>query len=123
VVDQADVLVANNWPSLDAFASSVKKGGLILYDSLAGQFQPPEGVKAISVPATQIASEKDAAQAANAAMFGALIQAGNLGLPKEAYGNAFQVTFAKKPKLIPLNLEILEAGAQAVRVLERAAKR
>jgi 2-oxoisovalerate ferredoxin oxidoreductase beta subunit len=74
---------------------------------LAGQFQPPEGVKAISVPATQIASEKDAAQAANTAMFGALIQAGNL---EEAYGNAFQVTFAKKHKLIPLNLEILEAG-------------
>jgi len=56
-------------------------------------------------------------------MFGALMQAGNLGLPKEAYGNAFQVTFTKKPKLIPRNLEILEAGAQAVRVLEKAAKR
>ncbi len=121
VVDQPDVLVAFNRPSLDKFASSVKKGGLILYDSLAGQFQPPEGVKAISVPATQIASEKGAAQAANTAMFGALMQAGNLGLPKEAYGNAFKVTFAKKPKLIPLNLEILEAGAQAVRVLEMVA--
>jgi 2-oxoisovalerate ferredoxin oxidoreductase beta subunit len=123
VVDQQDVLVAFNRPSLDKFASSVKKGGLILYDSLAGQFQPPEGVKAISVPATQIASEKGAAQAANTAMFGALMQAGNLGLPKEAYGNAFQVTFAKKPKLIPLNLEILEAGAQAVRVLEMVARK
>jgi 2-oxoisovalerate ferredoxin oxidoreductase beta subunit len=123
VVDQQDVLVAFNRPSLDKFASSVKKGGLILYDSLSGQFQPPEGVKAISVPATQIASEKGAAQAANTAMFGALMQAGNLGLPKEAYGNAFQVTFAKKPKLIPLNLEILEAGAHVVRVLEMVAKK
>jgi 2-oxoisovalerate ferredoxin oxidoreductase beta subunit len=123
VVDQPDVPVAFNRPSLDKFASSVKKGGLILYDSLAGQFQPLEGVKAISVPATQIASEKGAAQAANTAMFGALMQAGNLGLPKEAYGNAFQVTFAKKPKLIPLNLEILEAGAQAVKVLEMVAGR
>jgi 2-oxoisovalerate ferredoxin oxidoreductase beta subunit len=123
VVDQPDVLVAFNRPSLDKFASSVKKSGLILYDSLAGQFQTPEGVKAISVPATQIASEKGAAQAANTAMFGALMQAGNLGLPKEAYGNAFKVTFAKKPKLIPLNLEILEAGAQAVRVLEMVARK
>jgi len=34
-------------------------------------------------------------------MFGALMQAGNLGLPREAYGDAFSVTFAKKPKLIP----------------------
>jgi 2-oxoisovalerate ferredoxin oxidoreductase beta subunit len=56
-------------------------------------------------------------------MFGALMQTGNLGLPKEAYGNAFKVTFAKKPKLIPLNLEILEAGAQAVKVLEMVTKR
>jgi 2-oxoisovalerate ferredoxin oxidoreductase beta subunit len=110
VVDQAGCVGAFNRPSLDKFAPSVKKGGLILYDSLAGQFQPPDGVKAISVPATQIASEKGAAQAANTAMFGALMQAGNLRLPKEAYGNAFHVAFAKKPKLIPLNLEIMKAG-------------
>jgi len=56
-------------------------------------------------------------------MFGALMQAGNLGLPKEAYGDAFRVTFAKKPRLIPKNLEILEAGAGAVRVLEMAARK
>ena len=123
VVDHPDVLVAFNRPSLDKFAPTVKKGGVIFYDSLAGQFQPPEGVKAISVPATQIATEKSATQAANTAMFGALMQAGNLGLPREAYGNAFRVTFAKKPKLIPLNLQILEAGAEAVKVLEMVARK
>lgn len=123
VVDHPDVLVAFNRPSLDKFASSVKRGGLIIYDSLAGEFQPQEGVKAISVPATQIAIDKGAHQAANTAMFGALMEAGGLGLPREAYGNAFKVTFAKKPKLIPLNLEILEAGAQAVRVLEMVARK
>jgi 2-oxoisovalerate ferredoxin oxidoreductase beta subunit len=123
VVDHPDALVAFNRPSLDKFASTVKKGGVILFDSLAGPFQPPEGVKAISVPATQIATEKGAAQAANTAMFGALMQAGNLGLPREAYGNAFRVTFAKKPKLIPLNLQILEAGAEAVKVLEMVARK
>jgi 2-oxoisovalerate ferredoxin oxidoreductase beta subunit len=51
-------------------------------------------------------------------MFGALMQAGALGLPREAYGNAFRVTFARMPGLIAKNLEILEAGAQAARVLE-----
>lgn len=123
VIDHPDVLVAFNRPSLDKFAPLVKEGGLILFDSLAGEFKPPEGVRAISVPATQIATEKGAQQAANTAMFGALMQAGNLGLPREAYSNAFKVTFAKKPKLIPLNLEILEAGAQAVKVLEMIARR
>ena len=80
-------------------------------------------MKVISVPATQIATDKGAHQAANTAMFGALMQAGNLGLPREAYGNAFRVTFAKKPKLIPKNLDILEAGAQAVKLLEMASKK
>jgi 2-oxoisovalerate ferredoxin oxidoreductase beta subunit len=123
VIDHPDVLVAFNRPSLEKFAPMVKKGGIILYDSLAGQFEAPQGVKAISVPATQIAAEKGVQQAANTAMFGALKQAGNLGLPREAYGNAFKVTFAKKPKLIPKNLEIMEAGAEAVKVLEMVAGR
>ena len=80
-------------------------------------------MKVISVPATEISMEQRAIQAANTAMFGALMQAGNLGLPREAYGDAFRVTFAKKPRLIPKNLEILEAGAAAVRVLEMAARK
>ena len=91
---------------------------------LPGRAVPgPEGVKVISVPATEIATEHGAIQAANTAMFGALMQAGNLGLPREAYCDAFRVTFAKKPRLIPKNLEILEAGAGAVRVLEMAARK
>lgn len=123
VVDHPDVLVAFNRPSLEKFAPTVKKGGVILYDSLIGQFQAQEGVRAISVPATGIATERGTPQAANTAMLGALMQAGKLGLPHEAYGNAFRETFAKKPKLITKNLDILEAGAQAARVLEMAAKK
>jgi 2-oxoisovalerate ferredoxin oxidoreductase beta subunit len=56
-------------------------------------------------------------------MFGALMQAGGLGLPREAYADAFRVTFAGKPKLIPKNLDILEAGAQTVKLLEMAARK
>lgn len=115
VVDHPDVLVAFNRPSLEKFASDVRKGGLILYDALAGSFKPPEGVAALPVPATEIALSRGVEQAANTAMFGALMELGNLGLPREAFGGAFKRTFAKKPKLIPLNLEILEEGAKSVR--------
>jgi len=115
VVDRPDVLVAFNRPSLEKFAADVPKGGLILYDALAGAFEPPEGVTAIPVPATEIALSRGVEQATNTAMFGALMERGNLGLPREAFGGAFERTFAKKPKLIPLNLEILEAGAMSVR--------
>ena len=51
------------------------------------------------------------------------MQAGGLGLPREAYADAFWVTFAGKPKLIPKNLDILEAGAQTVKLLEMAARK
>jgi len=115
VVDNPDVLVAFNRPSLEKFAADVKKGGLILYDALAGAFEAPEGVLAIPVPATEIALSRGVEQATNTAMFGALMERGDLGLPREAFGGAFKRTFAKKPKLIPLNLEILEAGARSVR--------
>jgi hypothetical protein len=33
----------------------------------------------------------------------------------EAFSGALERTFAKKPKLLPLNIEILEAGAKSVR--------
>jgi hypothetical protein len=39
-------------------------------------------------------------------------------LPRDAYGNAFKVTFAKKPKLIPLNLAMLDEGAKAARLAD-----
>jgi 2-oxoisovalerate ferredoxin oxidoreductase beta subunit len=115
VVDEPDVLVAFNRPSLEKFAADVREGGLILYESLAGPFEPPEGVRAVAVPATDIALSRGVEQAVNTAMFGALMELGNLGLPREAFGGAFERTFAKKPKLIPLNLEILEEGAKSVR--------
>ena len=72
---------------------------------MVGQFQGTKEGKVISVPAT----EHWAIQAANTSMLGATDAAGNLGLLREAYGDAFRVTFAKKPRLIPKNLEILEA--------------
>ncbi|MCJ7443504.1 MAG: 2-oxoacid:acceptor oxidoreductase family protein [Methanotrichaceae archaeon] len=115
VVDQPDVLVAFNKPSLEKFGPSIKKGGIIIYDSQAGHYKAPEGVIVISIPAAKIATDMGVQQAANTAMFGALMETGNLGLSREAYSNAFKVTFAKKPQLIPLNLAILDAGAEAAR--------
>jgi 2-oxoisovalerate ferredoxin oxidoreductase beta subunit len=50
------------------------------------------------------------------------METGALGLPEEAYRHALEQGFAKKPKLIPLNLEILKAGAEAARVLLMVAR-
>jgi len=115
VVDEIDILVAFNRPSLEKFSSSVRE--LILYDMLAGEFQG--SVRSIPVAATEIATQKGAQQAANTAMLGALMATGRLGLPEDSYVGAIKDAFSKKPKLVPLNLEIFRAGADWVRKMDR----
>ena len=101
MVDHPDVLVAFNRPSLEKFAPAVKKGGVIIYDSMAGQFQGPEGVKVISVPATEIATEHGAIQAAKTGHVRGAGEAGNLGLPKEACSDAFKVELRQEAHADP----------------------
>ncbi|MGB9902960.1 2-oxoacid:acceptor oxidoreductase family protein [Methanothrix sp.] len=115
VVDEIDLLVAFNRPSLEKFSSSVRE--LILYDMLAGDFQG--SIRSIPVPATEIATQKGAQQAANTAMLGALMASGRLGLPEDSFVGAIKDAFSKKPKLVPLNLEIFRAGADWVRKMVR----
>ena len=112
VVYESDILVAINLPSLEKFASDVKQGGIILYDATVGDFEAPEGVRAIKVPATQIAKEGGSERAANTAIIGVLMQLGVTGLDVEDYMEAIEETFAAKQKLIPLNQQILKEGAK-----------
>lgn len=112
VVYNYDVLVALNRPSLEKFAEKVKKGGTILYEEDIGEFEAPEGVTVISVPAVRIAREHGVAKAANTAMLGVIMTLTEGELSKDDFKDAVKHTFAKKPKLVPVNLEILEAGAQ-----------
>lgn len=112
VVYHSDVLVALNQPSLEKFAGDVKEGGLILYDDTIGEFEAPEGVRAIAVPAMQIAKDAGSVKAANTVMLGVLMAQGDTRLPEKVFREAIEDTFASKPKLIPMNLDILEAGAK-----------
>jgi 2-oxoisovalerate ferredoxin oxidoreductase beta subunit len=112
VVYESDVLVAMNRPSLERFAGDVKEGGLILYDSSIGDFDAPEGVTVLSVPAVEIAGKAGSEKAANTVMLGVLMQAGVTGLDRDDYMEAIGENFASRPKLIEINRQILEAGAE-----------
>ena len=115
VVNEPDLLMAMNQPSFERFADTVKAGGTILYDSAIGEMPAPPGVRAISVPAFALAEQAGSGQAANTIMFGVMMELGLAGLPTEAFELALAENFAKKPKLVPLNLDILRAGAAWVR--------
>jgi len=110
VVYKSDILVALNKPSLEEFACGVKKDGTILYDEEIGDFKPPEGVNAVGVPALKIAKKHGVGKAANTVMLGVLMEISD-DLSPEVFKSAISQTFAKKPHLISLNLEVLESGA------------
>ena len=112
VVYRPDVLVAMNQPSLERFVGDVKPGGLILYDATIGTIAAPPGVRAEPVPALQLATEGGSARAANTVMFGVLMALGVTAVPAEAFRLAVEESFADKPKLVPLNLDVLDRAAR-----------
>ncbi len=115
VANSLDLLVALNEPSLEKFSHQVKKGGTILYNSDLGEYEGPKGVNTISVPALRIAKKFGMVKALNTVMLGVVMAMTSTGLSREDFRHAIQYTFAKKPKLADLNLDILEAGADWAR--------
>jgi 2-oxoisovalerate ferredoxin oxidoreductase beta subunit len=111
-IQQPDILIAFNQPSLEEFAGEVPRGGVIIYDSTSGEFNAPEGVKKIGVPAMKIAKSMGVKRAANTVMLGVLMHLNSTEMSENAFKEAIKHTFAAKPKLIDINLQILEAGAE-----------
>ena len=104
-----------NKPSMEKFAIRVREGGIIIYESSIGEFETPEGLRTLAIPARKIAKEHGVKRAANTAMLGVIMELGLTGLPKHVFTEAVEHTFRRKPKLVPANLEILEAGAKWAR--------
>ncbi len=115
VVYNPDLLVAMNRPSLEKFKHDVRPGGVIMYDAIMGEVDIPEGVKGVAVPAQQLADEAGNERGANTIMFGVMLALGITGLPESAFKDALAAAFAKKPKLIPINVAVLDHAARWVR--------
>lgn len=117
VVAECDVLLALNKPALEKFKEEVKEKGLIIYDSRAGEYKTDKKIKVVSVPAMDIATSCGNPKAMNTAILGVLMEIGkdmNI-LSKDAYYQGIKEIFDSKPKLIDLNIEVLEAGAKWMR--------
>jgi 2-oxoisovalerate ferredoxin oxidoreductase beta subunit len=115
-VDKPDVLVAMNQPSLEKFAPTVKDGGVIIYDAqIPVEFDLPKNVTVYAFPAAEIATSGGVPKAANTALLGALLALDLIGLPEDGVLTALKESFAKKPKLIPKNMEIVAAAKVWVR--------
>jgi 2-oxoglutarate ferredoxin oxidoreductase subunit gamma len=106
-------LVAMNRPSLEKFAPSVKKGGVIFINaSIIPIGSGRSDVDELRVPIIELAKELGSVKAANIVALAAFVARSRI-VGFEALTEAVKDKFAEKPKLIPLNLKALEAGRKA----------
>jgi 2-oxoglutarate ferredoxin oxidoreductase subunit gamma len=108
-------LVAMNGPSLEKFAPSVKKGGIIFINSSLINFgSGRDDVDELKVPVMEIAKEAGNVRAANIVCLSAFVARSGV-VSMETLRHCIRQEFGKKPKLIPLNMKAVEAGEQAAR--------
>ena len=107
-----DIRVAMNLPSLDRYEASVKKGGMIFYDSsLIERPLNRTDVKAYAIPATRLAGENGFPTLGNMILVGKILSA--LGEFDEETVNATlaKVISAKRADMLEVNRKALELGA------------
>lgn len=109
------VLVAFNAPSLEKFASSVRPGGIVIYDSsvISKAPQVAEGVTVHPVPFAAIAQKLGAVVVKNVVALGALQEAAKL-LDEATFLGELARSLRHKTGLIPVNEAAFRWGVRAV---------
>jgi 2-oxoglutarate ferredoxin oxidoreductase subunit gamma len=108
-------LVAMNRPSLEKFAPVVKPGGVVLINSsLIPIRSGRDDVDEIAIPVNDIAIEAGSVRSANIVALSAFVARSGI-LPIENLRESVKNEFARKAKLIPLNMDAIDRGVQAAR--------
>ncbi len=115
-VDHPELLVVMNQAACAKHLPTVRKGGLAIIDATVRLSEElPEGVRIVQIPAIDIASAAGIPKAANVAMLGALIALEATGVPEQLLREALERSFAKKPKLVAPNLQVLQSAIEYCR--------
>ena len=122
IVEEPDLLVVMNIPSMD-YVPMLKEGGtLVVNSSLVKGAKAPGGIRLVEVPATELAAGlkslgpeggRDTSIAGNSVMFGAYLAltGENLGAEERTVKEVFQHFFTgRKAAYVPLNLEAVRTG-------------
>ena len=115
-VEDADVVVAMNKPSLAVFEKSVVPGGLLIYNSSLIDVQPTRtDIRVAAIPANDIAAELGSAKVTNMVMLGAVAQlTGDFTV--EELVDAMRHKFGpSKEHMMPKNREAIERGMAAAK--------
>ncbi len=111
VIQNPDVLIVMNSPSLRKFENNVKTGGIILADSsiITEEWQR-DAVSFVKVAASDIAEKNELSGGANMVLLGKLLELTNL-FTRETVEKALKKCVSpKRPQLIPANLKAMTLG-------------
>jgi len=113
IIENPDILMVMNRPSLDKFEATVENGGFIFVDStLIDRKVERDDVKAYYIPATQMAKEENIATLANMIIVDQLLE-NNAELSFEgAEETVKKLVPAHKAALVELNMKALQMGKE-----------
>ncbi len=111
IVNDPDVLIAMNLPSLDKYEGTTVSGGKIFVDSsLVARKVEKADVEAYYIPATSLASENGLTGLANMIMLGYMIKKTGV-IPYDSFDRALaKVVPARKQEMLGANKKALELG-------------
>jgi len=111
IVEEPDVLMVMNLPSLDKYESTVAPGGTIFVDStLIDRKVERTDVDVVYIPATRLASENNMASLANMILVGAILKKLNEFDAEGINAALKKVVSARHQEMFDLNLKALEIG-------------
>ena len=110
IIDNPDVLIVMNLPSLDKYEKTVKKGGTIFVDStLIERKGERDDVRAFYIPCTKMAQDMGTPNLANIILLGKVLkECPEIGMA--GMEDALKKVVAKRPEMYEVNLKAVEAG-------------
>ncbi len=111
IVNNPDILIAMNLPSLDKYEDSVVSGGMIFYDSsLIEREVKRDDVKVFGIPATKLADENGTPTLANMIIMGKVLKETG-GFTEDSVRAALaKVISAKRADMLDVNYNAMKLG-------------
>jgi 2-oxoglutarate ferredoxin oxidoreductase subunit gamma len=115
IVNEPDVLIAMNRPSLDKFEDAVVPGGDIYIDSsLVDREVRRTDVNVHYVPATRLSTERGFDGIANMILLGSVIKGSGVIKEETIPAAMSKVVSAKRQNLFDFNIRALQLGAEVL---------
>ena len=112
VINDADVAICLNQPSMEKFENSIKPGGVLIIDSSLVHIKPKRtDIRFIPMNASDIASELGNMAFATISMLGCLSEATKCFSRDSFEASLREVLPERRHHLIPSNLEAFDKGA------------